>query len=173
MKTAALLILVSACVAHADFSYNRVRYWYHLQGVTNDTSGVVVSAAGGVESGHNSAWGAKPTVQDLSGIDESTAWQWAIGRDKPTAVSDAEARLKVAVGKLFPQVTWPVSNTTASTYKTALKNMAQECRDEIDAAETWTDAKVWQRKLNLIQQVVNLVRELEALDPSWSLGDVR
>lgn len=69
------LFLVSAAAA-GDFSYNRIRYWFHTQGVTNDTGAIVVNARTGIEQGYDPAWGAHPSGDDLTTINEDTATLW-------------------------------------------------------------------------------------------------
>ena len=57
--------------AHAEWSYLQVRQWAWDQGITNDTSGVVVGTDTGIESGWQSTWGVKPTRAQVEAID----WQ--------------------------------------------------------------------------------------------------
>jgi len=62
-------------VLAGPFSYNRARYWYDQQGVTNDTSGIEVDAQSGVTGG-DEGLGPRPTAQDVAGITEATVETW-------------------------------------------------------------------------------------------------
>ena len=75
-------VIFAATTAMAEWSLPQVRYWANEQGITNDTSGIVVSADDGIESGWDAAWGEQPTIEQVEAIDYATARDWCRAQDK-------------------------------------------------------------------------------------------
>lgn len=93
MRTAIVILLLTAGIASAQWSQPQVREWAWMQGVTNDTSGVVVNADDGIESGWDAAWGSKPTLAEVETIDKATATANIAAREQAAQAADPTSSL--------------------------------------------------------------------------------
>jgi len=124
----ALILLVTATASHAGWTYPQVRYWADQQGVTEDTSGVEVSFDDGIQGGWQSAWGARPTLQQVEAVDYATALAWTKTADNPpTPQNDTEQKWADLAADF--SLTLPVQKGQLVQIMTFIQGKVQESLD--------------------------------------------
>lgn len=86
-------------------------------------------------------------------------------------IDSLQSDLVTAINDAFG-VMPPYSATVAANYRTILRNQMRQARADVEAATTLAQLRDAQKALNQRQQIINIVREIEALDGSWTIGDV-
>ena len=103
-----------------------------------------------------------------------TAWQAA--QDAPALalaaeITSLESDLTNAVFVAFG-VMPPYSANVQANYRATLRTQMQQARAEIAAATTLAQLRTATNTLNQRQGIINIVRELRALKPDWSLSEL-
>ena len=105
-------------------------------------------------------YAARKAAQDAPSI--------ALAAEVASLESDLTNAVFVAFG-VMP----PYSKNVQATYRASLRTQMAQARGDLDAATTAGGIKAAQNKLNQRQHIINLIRELMALDPAWDLSDLQ
>lgn len=179
MKLQAMIMVLATCACLADPMEDRARFLMESNGVdpsvtlwafTAPLDGS--SARTGFRCESTNGW----TLADVLAVDTNSATfaAWLLTRpeaDDAAEIDSLEADLTNAVFQAFT-ILPPYSANAQANYKTLLRSQMNTARADVDAATTVSDVKTAQKKVNLLQQIINIVRELKGIKPSWALGDV-
>ena len=178
MRMIVCFLLMCATVCASD--YNRCLFVMEQAGIDHnsvewamiDANADGIPESWWVDSPDAPLWSVVVSV-DTSSVEFV---EWLAQRNQPAAdlaaeVASLESDLTNAVNVAFG-VMPPYSENVQGNYRTLLRNQMKQARADVAAATSLADLRAAQETLNQRQQIINLIREILALKPDWTLGDL-
>ena len=159
--------LAAALTLFATLSFSDVIIYHIATGTIRD-SHPDGTRAEGLDSAYSIGSGTVGTATNVSGVAGFSDTSIVIAAE----VASLEIDLVAAVSNVF-SVTPPYNPNVVSNHRTILRRQMKALRVIANDAGN-TDAERLEAHADLTgrQEIINLVREIERLDPSWSIGDV-